>query len=147
MSPHRLIAERLETSFRWIGFGLAGEMAVRSVAVFAASPGRDTVFQLVAGWSLPFTLVGSVLIFIGHLFQSELRRRYAAAMIGHALGFTWAFAFGAALVVGWVLAILDHREATGLILAPVFLLLAALHGAYIYSSARGLKWIHKSSAS
>ncbi len=144
MSPYRIAG--LEALFRWCGFGLAIEMAGRSIAVWLAAPGRATVFQVIAAWSLPFTMIGVVLLLIGHfLIHRESTLRYVLSLIGHLIGLVWAFAFGAAILIGWVAKLIFNQgEGTG-ITGFAFLFLAALHGGLAYICARRAKWTRLSS--
>lgn len=135
MSPK--VHDSLEAIFRGVGLGLAVEMAWRSAAVLLAAPREDTVFQVVAGWSIPFVLGGSMLILLGHAITVETAWRHGLAMAGHALGFMWAFAFAASLLIGSI-----AGTNTGIV-TPIFLGLAALHGCYFYICGRRVKWTRK----
>lgn len=141
MSPRSV--DRLEAMVRLIGFGLAIEMVARSVFVILAAPGQDTVFQAIAGWSFPFTLLGSILVLAGHGWKyRDAIGRYVLATLGHFLGFVWAFSFTGSLIASTV----TTGRLGSLILVPPFALLAAVHGLFTYNCARGIKWTRRSSA-
>lgn len=139
MSPFR-VAARIDAIYRWFGVVLALEMIARGVLTVAASLGRDTVFQVTAGWSLPFTLIGGLLMLITHVARSEARWRYIFGAIGHLIGMIWAFMFGGAILISFLLL----HSGSG-ITGPMFIVAAIIHGCFAYASVKGAKWTHRAS--
>lgn len=137
MSPHR-VAARIDAIYRGVGVGLAVEMVARGVLSLLASIRWDTVYQVTAGWSFPFTLIGGALILACHLNRAEQMRRYVLGALGHLFGLVWAFMFGGAILVSWLLGTVPTA-----IVAPMFLLAAVVHGMYLYANVKGAKWTRK----
>jgi len=141
MSPYR-IAARIDLLYRLFGVGLAVEMTARGVLTWLATLNpQGSVYQVAAGASLPFTLVGGLTTLVCHATQAEVPWRYWLGSIGHFLGFVWAFIFGGAIMITWA----TGAAATALS-APIFFLVAGIHLAFLYSSVKGAKWTHRPSS-
>ena len=121
------------------GFGLAGEMIGRTFGLLNRSPTRATPFEAVASWSMPFLILGALLIFITHWTRSDARWRMTLGIIGHLVGFVFSINFFGTLIAGVVIG------TTSGITAPPFLFLAAVHGVLVYHCVRRAKWSRVSS--
>lgn len=133
-----LSAARLDFLSRAFGVALALEMVARGVLAILATLDQDTVFQITAGVSFPFTLLGGGLMLVCHLGQAERPWRYALGAVGHFLGVVWAFMFGGAILISWLMGVVPTALA-----APMFLVGALVHGLYVYTSVEGARWTRK----
>jgi hypothetical protein len=139
MSPFR-VAAKIDAMYRGFGIILAIEMAARGVLTILASLGRDTVFQVTASTSFPFTLIGGVLTLVTHLARAESRWRYLCGVVGHLIGMIWAFMFGASILISYF----GFHTGSG-ITGPAFIVLSIIHGGFAYASVKGVTWTHKAS--